>query len=479
MTNQDLRHRLFEGPIFAPVVWIFASFVCAHIVDPLASTSDDKPKWIQSRPLGAGFYIGIGSANMENFYTKEDAENAAFQNALREISSQVEIKVESGSYFSMTESTDESSSAYEEEMRTSVQMDLNDVEIVDTWKGKKRIWVYARLSKVKHRQRINASDARVKSELVALLNSYEELDPVFIAQRVGILLKAQSTISREKIVDPYIEIAGAQHNVESLFSSHLMSELSRLRITPVADSIALRTGSNLAKYVEFSVMQEVAGRIHPAPNIPVRFEFDPSSSGVFAGVEHSDAKGLAAGRITEIRGKDRRTVVTASIDALELLRGDSTFVSFSSSDNLAGLPPAASVLIESKPRVVFFEFSPEPGTEAPMKLLRAALKKSISGTGVMYEDRVGAGSTPELCGLVTLEITRISNTGNIVFAYLKPQIDISDCRTGDIQLTIGGENIKQGSRDVESASIRAVRKFIKSELGDIADKLFEISLPSG
>jgi hypothetical protein len=441
-----------------------------------AAEPDDKPGWVKKRPLGAGYYIGIGSAGIENYYTMEEAEDAALQNAIKEIGAQLKIELESVTRSSIRESSSGVDATYDQGVKTRVQVELTDVEIHDTWRGKGRIWIYARLSKQKHLDKTRAHDSRVKAKVLQNLQTFNDLAKRHIAQRLQMLIEAQAIIRTEGITDPYIDIDGTRREVESYIAKHLKAESARLKVRAITKESVVKSGSNLAEAVEITVEQDIDGVSHPAADIPVRMRFIPEGAGTFVQPAISDSLGIVVGWISEYQGRDVRTVVVASVDFQKIHTPETDGAASDGAVTDFGVSPEVRIPIKSIARVVFFEYFADSRAKSAMQILRAAIKEAIAEAGIVYEDVEGAKQVADLCCRVQLEIARTSQSGNIVFVYLQPQISIYDCAAGSILGTIGGTDIKQGARDPESASIRAVKKFIDSDIGELANQILDTAL---
>ena len=439
------------------------------------SNASAQPQWVKQRPLGAGYYIGIGVANLANTNV-EDAESTALQIALKEISSQVEVRVESASTLSRHESSDGVDSDYDDNITISTDMEFEDLEIVDIWKNKNEIWVYVRLSKLAYQERIAAHDNRIKSRVMAFFSNYIELQPKSISNRILSLLRAQQLLLTEKIADSSVHFNGATRDVGTLVSAHLVSELERVQISPMSPAYDLRTGSNLAQTVDVLVQQKHDGSLVPVSDMPVHFEFEAVSHGEFANPAISNNDGVASGRVVDFRSKNRRVVAMATVDPLALLRGDSTGIEALEGRIRPLVPPPAVCQIQGTSRVAFFEYDSEPTVSAAMDLLRGALKESIASTGIVYSEELDGYEVADLCSRVKVRLSRDSRYNNIVFVFLVIQIDVYDCYSSDIRLTVGGGDIKAGGRDLNAASNKAVKKFAKKEFVDFGERLLGISL---
>ena len=140
------------------ILFIMSAFGCSSNYSN--SIADNKPAWVRNPPRSSDYYIGIGIAN----YTgniEEDLRRAT-ENAHNNLAASLRVQIESSTENIVTESSEISTDIMNYHVKSSVDMVLEDVEIVDTWtkKAKKEgYWVYVRLSK-----RLLREKARIKKE---------------------------------------------------------------------------------------------------------------------------------------------------------------------------------------------------------------------------------------------------------------------------------------------------------------------------
>ncbi len=139
------------------ILFTLSAIGCSSYSD---STSKNKPSWVRNRPQSLDYYIGIGIAN----YTgniEEDMRRAT-ENAHNNLAASLRIQIESTTENIVTESREISTDIMNYHVKSSVDMVLEDVEVIDSWSSdakKQGYWVYVRLSK-----RLLEEKARIKKE---------------------------------------------------------------------------------------------------------------------------------------------------------------------------------------------------------------------------------------------------------------------------------------------------------------------------
>ena len=131
--------------IIALISWLLISSLSITI------HAEKKPDWLAERPNGTFFYIGIGSASKSS----PNYQQVAKQNAIAELVSEIEIKVEANSLMTTLEKEDESVSSYFSEIiQTSVKQHIKNFEQVDNWQDEQNYWVYYRLDKETYAEQV-------------------------------------------------------------------------------------------------------------------------------------------------------------------------------------------------------------------------------------------------------------------------------------------------------------------------------------
>ena len=109
-----------------------------------------SPSWVQARPNSSVNYVGIGSARKTgdpNSYMQ-----AAKQNALADLASDISITISSNSVLSAFESQQRYFEDYSSTVRANAQKELEGYEVVGTWEDNTSYWVYYQLSKESYRK---------------------------------------------------------------------------------------------------------------------------------------------------------------------------------------------------------------------------------------------------------------------------------------------------------------------------------------
>jgi hypothetical protein len=101
------------------------------------------PDWLKTIPDSKDYYIGIASCMKD----EPNYQELAFKQALSILSEQISVKIHTSSEFHIKEHNERLSQNYNETIRISSNIYLQDYELVDSWEDKTRYYVFYRLSK--------------------------------------------------------------------------------------------------------------------------------------------------------------------------------------------------------------------------------------------------------------------------------------------------------------------------------------------
>ena len=99
---------------------------------------DEKPEWLKNRPVRSKFYIGIGMAQKNN--SAQDYHQVAKENALQDLSSEINVNISSNITVKLTENADRIQEELRSQIQTSTKASLEGYEMVDSWENDQEYW---------------------------------------------------------------------------------------------------------------------------------------------------------------------------------------------------------------------------------------------------------------------------------------------------------------------------------------------------
>ncbi|MFP4041470.1 MAG: LPP20 family lipoprotein [Bacteroidales bacterium] len=269
-----------------------------------------KPDWVKSRPVDNNYYIGIGSANTyEDNYTK-----VAKNNALTDLISEISVKLSSNSVLRQFE--DES--GFEEEFEAVTKMNMKDdlegYEVVDSWEGEDKYWVFYRLSKEKYkrqkREKLEKAKSLAKDYYEKAGEAKEDTD---IHNALNYYVKAFDAIKMHLdedlsvfTLDGRIELTnGIYQNIQEIFSS--------VEFVPKQEEYNLKTLSTVNPSIAATAYYNSSGKRQPIKNLPVKCLIpDPSIDK--SELVNSNSSGLIHCTIAEMLPKGEKQKVEVKLN---------------------------------------------------------------------------------------------------------------------------------------------------------------------
>jgi len=287
------------------------------------SGSDKKPSWVRNRPRSSDYYIGIGIAN----YTGNNEEDIrrATENAHNDLAASLRIQIESTTENIVTESLDISTDIMSYHVKSSVDMVLEDIEIVDTWSKeakKEGYWVYARLSK-----RLLEEKARIKKNNAKNLakSNYqrgnESLSNGLVGSALSSFIEGYANIIEYMNEPIEVNDNGNIIVLNTVLKQSIEDILNRLKLSTIdASNIEGKFQKPLSVPLKIKLEYVDLDRAHSTSGIPVAFQpvniiMDLQASGL------TNSDNIAQSTVFRLTDKKDVQHVDATIDMSKMVMG--------------------------------------------------------------------------------------------------------------------------------------------------------------
>lgn len=287
--------------IIALISWLLISSLSITI------HAEKKPDWLTERPNGTFFYIGIGSASKSS----PNYQQVAKQNAIAELVSEIEIKVEASSLMTTLEKEDESVSSYFSEIiQTSVKQHIKDFEQVDNWQDEQNYWVYYRLDKETYAEQVQ------KRRELAIRQGFDFWYNGENALRQGDLLTAIDLFMQGlTAIEPCVneDLSCSYEGQTILVGNALYTSLQS-----VFDGIQLKPSNSEIQASAFQASRTpIILTIHknniPLRNLPIKGEFN-SGGGSLSEIIPTDDNGETTVYLQNITSKNTNQEILFTLD---------------------------------------------------------------------------------------------------------------------------------------------------------------------
>ncbi|PRZ02026.1 LPP20 family lipoprotein [Marinilabilia salmonicolor] len=278
-----------------------------------------KPKWVKKRPSEKEYYIGIGMT-YKNGHTGLDYAKKARAEALREMTSEIEVNVSANSLLRQFEDNYHFRETFESEISTSAEESLSGYE-VQTWENKREYWVLMRLNKNEFKRRkeldLNMAKKRAASYLLEGRRLREQQE---ITASLAAYFKAIESL--ENHISDDLSYRSIDGNLN--FGTDIMQDLrdlfGRIVITSENPDYSISFSKSMERPLKAKVTYFTNnGRKIPIHNFPLNFGFT-EGSGILQEKITTDRGGEASSYIQKLESSRKKQQVTVEFDHTALLQ---------------------------------------------------------------------------------------------------------------------------------------------------------------
>jgi len=295
---------------FNVVLLVFLFFVSSCTASSVSSGSQKKPDWVKDRPVSDEYYIGIGMAKTyENNYTK-----VAKNNALTDMISEISVRISSNSVLKQFEDESGFREEFESTTKSRLKDELENHELVDTWKGKDNYWVYYRLSKEKYHRRKQEELEKAKDLAKDFYEKAREAEKAYnVPNALNYYVKAFEAIKPHLDEDISVFTFDGRINLGNRIYQNVQEIFSSIEFRPGQKEFDIRTLSAGNNPITATVYYSKDGNRKPVSDLPVVFSFPELDIDKTEQV-HSNSSGVITCSIAEMAPKGNQQKVKMDLD---------------------------------------------------------------------------------------------------------------------------------------------------------------------
>ncbi len=446
------------------MILIMISFLCAESI----------PDWVKKRPVKEGYYIGIGMSMKSS--KNRDYLQIAQDNALKDLSSGIQVTVNSEVLSEVMEKSGIVKEEIESQIRTSTQAQLTGYELIDTYESKTEYWVYYDLSKpVYVRQML---DIRQKAMNLALdfytkaKNSEKDGD---ITQAIRYYYQAIRPIEDYFGESLQTEYEGKSIYLGNEIYSSLQNTISKIQLAvdkkSWAAKIGLAVSPSPAVIARFLSKDNKIVYIQNLPLISIlnkgELDFIPNSI--------TDEKGIAQIRINKVRTEDNVQILKTAIDMPKLINADSSSVIFKAI--LKTMPvPEQMVYLSVSPLIICIQTN-ESMFDKPlaMPIIEPKVKETLAARGYHFSNSIKDADYIIKITANTREGSAIhpTPTNTMYIAFVDVNISLVSLAADAEIYKNALSNVKGINLDVPKAGIKAYENALEHVKDSILPELLE------
>ena len=325
------------------------------------SVGKKQPEWTLQQPFDNGYYSAVVKIPKKAPNYKELARNEA----IREISTQISVQIDSDIALTETEANGILSSELISSIRSSSNNKIRDLQLVGTYETKNDYWAYYRLSKSEYYAWRKNQCEQATAQALNLLNEFD-LSQTNLTSGISALLKGLELIVDYTDMDLTTIYRNKQINLYNELFFRLNHLTEKVKINYAEKEIDLTAKQRERKSITVFVIyqQEI-----PVNNYPVCFNF-LSGKGEIVAKGLTDENGKAELIINRITSFSTPQFIEAKPDKDFWLVGIENPIVKTMFGNLQFLPATLKLNVNRPKAFVQYSFNNTSGTDYRNILLK-------------------------------------------------------------------------------------------------------------
>lgn len=407
-----------------------------------------KPFWVESRPLNAFDYVGIGVAQKrpgENFI------ESAKSNALSDLASEIKVNLESNTVYNQVERNGIVNEDFRSTITTSAAADIEGYEMVGSWQNEEEYWVYYKLSKADYLKRVEDKRQTAKSSSLDYIDRAKEFQE-----------KGEVKVAIQKYFDAFTAIqAYPASSIEVVYNGSLtfLDNLIYINLQQLFSQISFKTlgeASELsfANRFETHLPVEVSYAGKKLQGLPFMHSYLTQYGSVTQTV-FSNEMGIldVHAKVKALQPKKVTQSLTLDLNELIGSREDAAFLKYKVAKLI---PPRHSLeLSVIAPKVYVSSNEKSLGNSSNREVLRSLVVSELAKEGVLIVDQVNKADLI----LSLISDTQFQSQSNDFTAVgLTYSLVITERSNNKTVLSLEEGPVKGVSLDKERASVKAYEK---------------------
>lgn len=293
------------------LVWI----ALLGLFSPLSAQRKGQcPDWVKGFPSSDDYFVGVACVKKPRKANILEIRKRALSEALAEMCSQIEVKVETQSALSILEIDGDVRQQYVKNLKINTNQTIEGYEIADSWEDKENYYVYCRLPK----QTFLEKKANAKRNAMKLAESH--------------WMMAETAAQQNRLYEAFKHAANVMTALADFLNEETCTEIDGTSVNLVAEAYTMM--NDILNSIHFSAndftmkkgvsnqqQPKVAlsdGNGNPCPQMPVNIEF--SGAGLVSSSGVTDDHGMTAIRFQKISSYRDSETLKLSIDVNKLSR---------------------------------------------------------------------------------------------------------------------------------------------------------------
>lgn len=411
-----------------------------------------KPSWIEQRPVTPFYYIGIGSAPKEG--AEADYRQAAKDNALQDLSSEIQVNISSDFIHNLTEKSGIVEEDVKSQVRSSTKAFLEGYEAVGAWEDANTYWVYYRLSKdVYKKKRAERRESALKLAMDLYKKARQKADAFDPAAALRMYVQAVGAIQQFLAEPLNVKINGKNVILQNEVFNALQEVLARLNLSGTPARLSAKSSQPLKEPLTVTaVFTDKSGTAHKVRGLPLDFSF-VRGKGTLVNYLETNAQGMARCQVSRVASGDKLQIIQARIAIAKMQPENFSALAQNIINNLS-LPQVRFILNVSGLTVFVDASEQNLGKKVDLLIVEPRLKTAMADKGFTFTDDISKADI-----LIDLKVAsrKGAQVYNLYSAFADANISVTDLRTGSEIYKKALSNIKGIQLNFKKAGTKALQ----------------------
>ncbi|MBK6627996.1 MAG: LPP20 family lipoprotein [Flavobacteriales bacterium] len=422
-----------------------------HVQQPPPPAPAVRPAWVDGRPVTGAYYVGIGIAPKN----RPDFQEAAKQNALNDLASEISVTVEGNSLLYTLDTRGQFTDSYTSTVRTRTSQQLEGFELVDSWDSGTELWTYYRLSKAEHARLLAEKKRAAVAQAIDLhTRSRAALDAGDLPGAFDQELRALIALRDHWGEADRTEIDGRSVVLANELHAGLQGLTAGLTLGSLPERCVLEPANGHRRELLIRARHGTSGVLRDMAQVPLSASY-PGSAGKVSVAKRTDADGHA--RITvegvSLEAPAPELLVRLDLDALVNGAGDPAIVRTLTASLSV---PELHVPIDLRmPRVLLKADERAYGSALANAGVALALREELARRGFRFVDREAES---DLVIVLAADTREGGTTSGFYTAFLDITLTCTDRRTGELVHQTGRQGMKGVQLAYDKAALEAYKK---------------------
>lgn len=427
-----------------------------------------RPDWVESRPIDAGYYIGIGVARKSA--SSFDHIELAKRNALNDLVSQITVTVQANSVQSQLERNRVFSDEFRSFTKLTSTVQLETYEVVATWQNANEYWVYYRLSAAEYqRQKQQKMDQAKRLAMDHFEKAQTALAEGRPGEGLGLHIRALETIKAYLNEPLETNIAGKEVYLGNELIASMARSLREISIRANPKRVQAKAAHQVQEEITVKVVRADT-KNSPMANFPLKIRFS-QGNGTIVGGSTTDDQGILKLRIGHIGSKEAIQEILIEADLETMLRNQPNYKLWLSAVDPQALPQERIQLEVSRPTVFIASREVKLNGDSVSTQLQNAIRRRLLADGFQTtndaaradficqfsaQTRKGTVNNGMFTVLLDAQLTLIDKVGNERYSQ-----KLSNLRGVQLDFDKAEEAVlKRAATDLETSVIPKLSKSI-------------------